>query len=527
MVQDEKLTRQDKDFIKELFSVSDKIADKIIEGKSFYNPINEKVQTKESLLKGNFEGRADKIQKWINTEEKRIEKFPGYDGIEPFIAFSKDTVAMMKAHSKELNKGDQKSQAMGPPSPREKEIIGLLRQYDQMKGKHPDAVLLFRVKNTYQSFREDALKSQTILEIPVKNENIKGQSVPVTSFPHHALDTYLPKLVRAGQRVAICEQLEDPKIKKKEDTDRKISELVSPAEKPIQQPIKQPYMPGKKKEEAVMEAPKPTNKVENKSEQTQEAKTERKQRPPQMVTVNGDKVTHGHAFQSTVNNQDWYFTAKINGEQLKPQKMDPADLAAFKKKEITVPQLMEKYYPTKLQEKVPEVAFKTPNVIAGPNGNLTVEKFNVYKEKDAERADYGKYKFYAKVGDQQMSVVPSKHDLNAYFDRTMTPGQLVEKNFGERLHLKSAYEKYQNPPGMEPGSGRVTKDRNDGKWYVSADLGEKGKTSKKEISFDDGYSLFKAKTATRDQLAVKHLGTEIKSIIANPVKQEKSQAMKM
>ena len=109
----------------------------------------------------------------------------------------------------------------------------------------------------------------------------------------------------------------------------------------------------------------------------------------------------------------------------------------------------------------------------------------------------------------------------------MTPGQLVEKNFGERLHLKAAYEKFKLPEGMEPGSGRVVKDRKDNKWYVSADLGEKGKTSRKEISFDDGYALFKAKTATRDQLAVKHLGDEIKSIISNPVKQEKSRSMKM
>ena len=62
---------------------------------------------------------------------------------------------------------------------------------------------------------------------------------------------------------------------------------------------------------------------------------------------------------------------------------------------------------------------------------------------------------------------------------------------------------------------------------MSADLGEKGRTSKKEISFDDGYSLFKAKTATRDQLAVKHLGAEIQEKLSMPVKQEKSRSMKM
>lgn len=415
-------------------------------------------------------------------------------------------------------------------------LPSMMKQFEKMKKKHPDTVLLFRVGDFYESYKQDAEKASKILDLNVVNRKVGKEDVKTIGFPHHALDAYLPKLVRAGSRVAICEQLEDPKIRKKTEKKESVNATSKTTVKDEKknESLKESKMPRKKKEETVMEAPvKEKEKTvkaaptEQKPEQKSETKQERKPREPQMVTVNGDKVTHGHAFQSTLNKEDWYFTAKINGEQLKPQKMDPADLAAFKKKEITVPQLMEKYYPTKLQEKVPEVAFKTPNVIAGPNGDLTVDKFNVYKEKDVERADFGKYKFYAKVGDQQMSVIPSKQDLNAYFDRTMTPGQLVEKNFGERLHLKSAYEKYQNPPGMESGSGRVTKDRNDGKWYVSADLGEKGKTSKKEISFDDGYSLFKAKTATRDQLAVKHLGTEIKSMIANPVKQEKSQSMKM
>ena len=142
-----------------------------------------------------------------------------------------------------------------------------------------------------------------------------------------------------------------------------------------------------------------------------------------MITANGDKVTHGHAFQGK-DTQDWYFTAKLNGEQLKPQKMDPADLAAYQKKEITVPQLMERYYPTKLMEKVPEVAFKTPNVITGPDGNMTIDKFNVYKEKDETKEDYGKYKFYAKIGDKQMSTIPSRQDLNASpSSHANTPGR--------------------------------------------------------------------------------------------------------
>lgn len=69
-----------------------------------------------------------------------------------------------------------------------------------------------------------------------------------------------------------------------------------------------------------------------KSEQQAEAKQERKPREPQMITANGEKVSHGHAFQSTTNPADWYFTAKMDGVQLKPQKMDAADLAAYQKR---------------------------------------------------------------------------------------------------------------------------------------------------------------------------------------------------
>lgn len=123
----------------------------------------------------------------------------------------------------------------------------------------------------------------------------------------------------------------------------------------------------------------------------------------------------------------------MDGVQLKPQKMDAADLAAYRKKEMFVQQLMERYYPTKLQPKVSEEAFRMPKTIAGPEGDIKVEKFNVYKEKDEQRPDYGKYKFYAQMGDTKMSAVASREDLNAYFDRTMSPSQLIEKNFGERF----------------------------------------------------------------------------------------------
>lgn len=97
-----------------------------------------------------------------------------------------------------------------------------------MKAKHPDAILLFRVGDFYETFSEDAIAAAEILGITLtRRANGAAQYVELAGFPHHALDTYLPKLVRAGKRVAICEQLEDPKLTKKL-VKRGITELVTP-----------------------------------------------------------------------------------------------------------------------------------------------------------------------------------------------------------------------------------------------------------------------------------------------------------
>ena len=104
----------------------------------------------------------------------------------------------------------------------------LMKQYIEMKQKHPDAILLFRVGDFYETFSDDAIATSEILGITLtRRANGSAQHVELAGFPHHALDTYLPKLVRAGKRVAICEQLEDPKLTKKL-VKRGITELVTP-----------------------------------------------------------------------------------------------------------------------------------------------------------------------------------------------------------------------------------------------------------------------------------------------------------
>ncbi len=102
-----------------------------------------------------------------------------------------------------------------------------MKQYNQIKAKHPQALLLFRVGDFYETFGEDAIIAAKILGIVLTNRNNGGSKLELAGFPHHSLDTYLPKLVRAGQRVAICDQLEDPKMTKK-IVKRGVTELVTP-----------------------------------------------------------------------------------------------------------------------------------------------------------------------------------------------------------------------------------------------------------------------------------------------------------
>ena len=104
----------------------------------------------------------------------------------------------------------------------------LMKQYNTIKRKYPDALLLFRVGDFYETFSDDAIKTSKILGIVLtKRANGAAAYVELAGFPHHSLDTYLPKLVRAGQRVAICDQLEDPKLTKK-IVKRGVTELVTP-----------------------------------------------------------------------------------------------------------------------------------------------------------------------------------------------------------------------------------------------------------------------------------------------------------
>ncbi len=108
-----------------------------------------------------------------------------------------------------------------------KKVTPLMQQYNTIKTKYPDALLLFRVGDFYETFGEDAVKASKILGIILTHRNNGGDRTELAGFPHHSLNTYLPKLVKAGQRVAICDQLEDPKMTKT-IVKRGVTELVTP-----------------------------------------------------------------------------------------------------------------------------------------------------------------------------------------------------------------------------------------------------------------------------------------------------------
>ncbi len=382
-----------------------------------------------------------------------------------------------------------KSESIG----KSEKTLPLAEQFKSLKEKHPDAMLLFRKGDFYETVNEDAKKASEILGITLTKPQDKSKGEQLAGFPHHALDTYLPKLIRAGVRIAIVDEL-TPKV---------IEEV------------------GSSKSEAVKEQS--TSKVSIDKATAQPEKTEQgeKHREPQMITVNGGKVTHAHAYQSNRNPEDWFFTAKIDGKELHPQKMSADDVAAYSKKERTVEQLMQTYYPTKLMKQIPAEEYKAAMTLSD---GRTIDKMNVYKESNEQSQHFGKWMLYAQVGEQKMSTPLSNHDLNAYFDRVTTPKQLVESNLGQRLHLASHYEQFKLPEGAEIKDIRVSKDA-DNKWRISADMGERGVTAKKELSFDDGYSLFHTKTATRQQLAAKYLTPEINEKMG--VKMEVSQGLRM
>ena len=195
----------------------------------------------------------------------------GVDGIAVDLRKALDETLHLRLNLELYNSNGIKPPIPDPITPKPKETpkvekkpsltnTPLMQQYQEMKKKHPDAILLFRVGDFYEIFGNDAVEASEILGITLtRRANGRENYIELAGFPHHALDTYLPKLVRAGKRVAICEQLEDPKLKK--TPKQKVVETVTPNQTPKVEP---------KVETAPIEPP----KVESKAEPAKEIETD-------------------------------------------------------------------------------------------------------------------------------------------------------------------------------------------------------------------------------------------------------------
>ena len=209
---------------------------------------------------------------------------------------------------------------------------------------------------------------------------------------------------------------------------------------------------------------------------------------PQLITENGQKVTSADLFESPKQEGKYLFYARLDGIGLHPKVVSEQDVDAFMKHELSVKDMFAKYYPRE------------------------ISKVRVYKQREEEKSQYGKYMLYAEMGDKRLHATPLQQNLlDAYFDKTQSKGQIAEKVLGEQLHLKSAYEKYELPKDIPVQEVRVRKVP-DGGWLISANLGELGQTAERKISSNDLYSLFKSKTATKEQLGAKYLMEDIKSL---------------
>lgn len=557
-------------------------------------------------------------------------------------------------------------------SPKEEVSSPILKQYDSMKAKHPDAMLLFRSGDFYMMYRDDAVKASKLLDLSLTQ---KEKGLDMLSFPHHALDIYLPKIVRSGERIAICDQFEIARKEKVEQTkstkndintkevrDNLVNRIVETVGKnnhhafvlplsdktlnvetnkgenaelakmqvlrgrvtfidsednklqlrdlkvnTIQQltetlpSIAKTYVEGIKSKETISQPTKQSVSAQSATTEQQQkfiddikaamgsskmvvlpefgtrkgvvagtdedkgislnrvyawndnvsfagsvpgddANKRRYYHPenirpefydylisevrravaPLLITENGQKVTSANMFESPKQEGKYFFYARLDGVGLHPKAVKEDDVEAFMKNEISVKEMFSKYYPTKIAKQLSKEDFDNTKLSDGRE----LSTFRVYKQRNESKPHFGEYLLYAEMGNKRFHATPLTHDqLDMYFDRTQSKGQLAEKVIGEQLHLKSAYEKYKLPENIPVQEVRIRKDA-DGAWLISASVKDKGQTPERKMSNNDLYSLFKSKTASREQLGAKYLSEDLKELSFSK-KLERTQGLKM
>ena len=416
-------------------------------------------------------------------------------------------------------KSEQENRKKNSPWSRDRIVTlrdALERQMASLE-KHPNKLVLFKHGKNAFLISSCAEKAAPILERPILGCNMDGVILFFVSFPLAEREKYISKIVAAGMKTCIYTV---PRAAKGEVCD---FDLFDQRQKEFDNV-------GEKVGDTSLTQATAKSSEEVRENNDIKVKEETKVRAPQMITANGEKVTHAHFFQSRDDVSKWFFTARIDGVQLHLKVADPEDLAFAQRckaegKPFPVEELMNKYYPTKMAAKVAEKDFSLPLEIQGAKGVVhTVTKLHPYKEKNVGYTDFGKWKLYACVNGKSLSIVPSPKIMSGYFDRTMSLKEIMVGAFGEKLQLPEAYSHFHKPDGLGEGAARVHKVCGDDKhWYVSARLGENLSTPAKPISFDDAGSFF-AKAVTADQLADKYLSKEIESALAkkNEMTQEVS-----
>ena len=243
---------------------------------------------------------------------------------------------------------------------------------------------------------------------------------------------------------------------------------------------------------------------------------------PQLITENGQKVTSANLFESPKQEGKYFFYVRLDGVGLHPKAVKEQDADAFMKNEISVKDMFTKYYPSKMAKQLSKEDFD--NLKLSDGRELTA--FRVYKQRNESKPHFGEYMLYAEMGDKRFHATPLSHNqLDMYFDRTQSKSQIAEKVIGEQLHLKSAYEKYRFPENIPVQEVRVRKD-SEGAWLISATVQDRGQTPERKMSNNDLYSLFKSKTASREQLGAKYLTEDVKELSLTK-KLDRSQGLKL
>lgn len=243
---------------------------------------------------------------------------------------------------------------------------------------------------------------------------------------------------------------------------------------------------------------------------------------PQLITENGQKVTSANLFESPKQEGKYFFYARLDGVGLHPKAVKEQDVDAFMKNEISVKEMFAKYYPSKMAKQLSKDEFD--NLKLSDGRELT--SFRVYKQRNETKPHFGEYMLYAEMGDKRFHATPLTHDqLDMYFDRTQSKSQLAEKVIGKQLHLKTAYEKYRFPENIPVQEVRVRKGV-DGAWLISATVKDRGQTLERKMTNNDLYSLFKSKTASKEQLGAKYLTEDVKELSLTK-KLERSQGLKL